>query len=174
MLLECKQEVVSILDAIQTSLAEHRVKGEALIAEAEERRANRRRANPGLDDSDDEGAMSADEDSGSTEEARVPKTPAGDEYRAKLRSFQARLRETHIVKHKVYFLIGNVNHALGRAEDEKAGYDQAEEIRANVLKGATSTFFVDRHLITSMQLRNSEQQLQCSPSRIRFNLGLLN
>lgn len=82
---------------------------------------------------DDASEPTAADDSSPTD---LPKTPAGEEHSTKRRAIMQRLRECHLVLHKVLFLKGDVYHVLGEkhSKDEDASYVKAEELRRKLLK----------------------------------------
>ena len=70
------------------------------------------------------------------EDRGLPKTPAGEDHRAKRTALLARLRECLMVLHRVKFLQGDVYHVLGSSylERENAAYADAESLRKDLLK----------------------------------------
>ena len=84
-------------------------------------------------DFEDENENENDED---VEDRGLPKTPAGEDHRAKRTALLARLRECLMVLHRVKFLQGDVYHVLGSSYSEKedAAYADAESLRKDLLK----------------------------------------
>ena len=68
------------------------------------------------------------------EEQGLPKTPAGEEHRAKRMAIKQRLREGTLTMHRVKFFQGDVYHVLGNSEAEDAAYQAAERLRRELLK----------------------------------------
>ncbi|THU89639.1 hypothetical protein K435DRAFT_760893 [Dendrothele bispora CBS 962.96] len=143
-----EKETLKLRKEIETAIAEHKVKGEALKKEAAALRAERSLgANEGSNDkgkgkerasspSDIEDEEEEDDDEENEDDRGLPKTPAGREHRDKGRALRQRLREAMIVLHRVKFLQGDVYHNLGPTEsaNEDKSYGDAELLRRNLLK----------------------------------------
>lgn len=130
------------LEEIRDALAKHDAKGKILIEEAALLRQQRESSpEPSATDKGKGKARDRDderEDEGGEEdpeEKGLPKTPAGEEHRVKRRTLKHRLREGHVLLHRVKFLQGDVYHVLGRSVDEDAAYQAAEKLRRELLKG---------------------------------------
>lgn len=83
-------------------------------------------------ESDTEPEDSGEEDE---EDKRIPKTPAGREWRTKYKAHFARRREVVLLKHQAELLLGDVSFVLQDSANEKKYYDAAEETRASFLRG---------------------------------------
>jgi E3 ubiquitin-protein ligase SHPRH len=83
-----------------------------------------------------------DEDASDPKLEGLPQTPAGREHMAKRIGLLSRLRECHMVLHKVKFLQGDVYHVLGASHStaEDIAYTAAEKLRQTLLKGDTMPF----------------------------------
>ena len=150
-LLAAETEANQLIDEIKGSAAQHNVKGEVLKKEARALRDSRK-TKPHDDqnsDSIDKGKgrqlerdstspidPDLDSDDEDVEDRGLPKTPAGEEHRAKRMALSARLRESLLVLHRVKFLLGDVYHVLGSSYSEKedAAYAYAEVLRKDLLK----------------------------------------
>lgn len=77
------------------------------------------------------------EDSGEEgeEDKKIPKTPAGHEWRTKSKALFARRREIVLLKHQAELLLGDVFFVLQDSANEKKYYDVAEETRTSFLRG---------------------------------------
>ena len=80
-----------------------------------------------------------DEDSGEEgeEDKKIPRTPAGHEWRIKSKALFARRREIVLLKHQAELLLGDVFFVLQDSANEKKYYDLAEETRASFLRGGS-------------------------------------
>ncbi|KAF8153782.1 SNF2 family N-terminal domain-containing protein [Crassisporium funariophilum] len=124
---------------IQSALAKHDIKGKAMKEEASLLRQTR---DISIDPTDNKGKGkyrertedSESEDGDDPEEDDLPKTPAGEEHRAKRRAIKQRLREAQLLLHRVKFLQGDVHHVLGNAPEEDAAYQAAENLRRDLLR----------------------------------------
>lgn len=142
-LLSVEKEAKSIIAEIDLAIVEQEAKGKLLKDEAKSLKiqgsesqgafhsnGKGRAVSPTTSDDDSEDGIDEDD-------IGIPKTPAGDEYKNKRRALQARLRENHVVLHRVKFLLGDVYHVLGisHSVQEDAAYGDAENIRRGLLKG---------------------------------------
>lgn len=151
-LLTANTEASQLVDELQTSIAQHHLKGEVLKIEAQALRDSRK-MNPSHDhyteDTDKGKGREFERDSTSpidfdfdfdddedVEDRGLPKTPAGEDHRVKRMALLARLRECLMVFHRVKFLQGDVYHVLGSSYSEKedAAYADADRLRKDLLK----------------------------------------
>lgn len=88
-------------------------------------------------ESDASGEDEASENTEESDDADIPKNPAGDEYKSKRTSLRSRLRECRLMLHRIKFLLGDVYHILGEAhaQDEASAYEVADNIRKGLLEG---------------------------------------
>lgn len=129
------------------------MEGEKLKNQAAERRKARQEAIAALGEDDALAEPSAKakgkrkaadsdsepEDSGeeSEEDKKIPRTPAGHEWRMKSKALFARRREIVLLKHQAELLLGDVFFVLEDSVNEKKYYDVAEETRASFLRGVS-------------------------------------
>ncbi|KIJ47249.1 hypothetical protein M422DRAFT_249098 [Sphaerobolus stellatus SS14] len=144
LLLQAQEETHQLIEDIETALEEHEERGRKLKEEtvrlrreravthgevnsdpvgmSENAKGKRRERSP--DTSSDDGDLDDDD---------IPDTRAGDEYRSRKRSLQARIREINVLRHKVTFFLGDVYHVLGETQLEDDAYEQAEVVRKSLL-----------------------------------------
>lgn len=111
-------------------------------------------------DSDTE---SEDSDEEEEEDKKIPKTPAGHEWKMKSKALFARRREVVLLKHQAELLLGDVSFVLQDSANEKKYYDAAEVTRASFLRGRPfnrSTLACQR----SISLRNRCRQIHGEPT----------
>lgn len=150
-MLAAETEAGQLIDEIRASVVQHNLKGDALKEEAQALRDSRRirlhgeQHTEGIDkgkgreferDSMSPIDFDLDADDEDIEDRGLPKTPAGEDHRAKRIALLARLRECLMVLHRVKFLQGDVCHVLGSSYSEKedAAYADAENLRKDLLK----------------------------------------
>jgi E3 ubiquitin-protein ligase SHPRH len=76
----------------------------------------------------------------SSEDIGLPKTPAGDECKRRIQSFQSRLRECEIVMHQIMFFLGDTYNVLGNAAREEETYAEADDIRKRLLQSKAHAY----------------------------------
>jgi E3 ubiquitin-protein ligase SHPRH len=135
-LAQADREANNLVQDLETAIAEHDEKGEALKREALARKQDKQQSGTTTDKGRDSMSDVSDMDEDEDEDGGLPKTPAGEEHRHKKAALQNRLRDAYLVLHKVKFLQGDVNHALGQLHeaDESTAYAAAEELRKRLLK----------------------------------------
>ena len=127
------------------------MEGEKLKKEAAEKRKARQEAIAALGEDDalaepsakakgkrkavDSDTEPEDSDEEDEEDKRIPKTPAGHEWKMKSKALFARRREIVLLKHQAELLLGDVSFVLKDSANEKKYYDAAEETRASFLRG---------------------------------------
>ena len=119
----------AICAEINDVIAQHDAKGEILKKEAQLVAGKQ-----GFEETKDrDGSPVPSED---TAEDELPKTPAGLEHRHKRNALMSRLREAHIVLHRIHFRLGDVYHSLGEfySTKEIEAYTTAEDLRRRLLK----------------------------------------
>lgn len=143
-------DILSLGGEVEVDIEVHTGEGEKLKKEAAEKRKARQEAIAALEedealaepsakakgkrkaaDSDTEPGDSGDEDD---EDKKIPKTPAGHEWKTKSKALFARRREIVLLKHQAELLLGDVSYVLKESTNEKKYYDAAEETRASFLR----------------------------------------
>ncbi len=146
-LLSCAEAIDAAIQECRTRVVDMRKKGEQIIADAAERKALKKNAANGNDSGDDMSTSddsSDDEDrslSAASDELKMPKTPAGDEHRTRVRALHSRIRELQVVQHRIAFLLGDVYHVLGRSDAEDEAYAKADALRKELLRGDSSSMY---------------------------------
>lgn len=133
MLLAIREDVDILLADVKTEVAQHVKKGQELIAAADEKR-NQREADDDWNSENDERHSHSGSDSDGSELSGIPRTPAGDDHRAKTQGLKSRVRETQVVQHKVQFLLGDIYNILAREKDEETAYGEADTLRKELLR----------------------------------------
>jgi E3 ubiquitin-protein ligase SHPRH len=141
-LLACSNAIDEAIQDCQDRLVILRKKGEVIVAEAEANKAKKL-----IDHEDDQPDVvedESDDEDGSIDsnELKMPKTPAGDEHRTRIRALHSRIRELQVVQHKIAFLLGDVYHVLGRTEVEDASYAKADALRKELLRGLAHVIYL--------------------------------
>lgn len=148
--MQAEEKAQDLVNQVEEALRAHKVKGEAMKAEAAQERAERR-GSPSLA-SDDKGkgkaralSLMSDDESGSENsdwddvdvdglgDSGLPKTIAGKAHHHKGTGLVSRMREAKLLLHRVKFLQGDVFHSLGQKEREDASYGHAEALRRELL-----------------------------------------
>jgi E3 ubiquitin-protein ligase SHPRH len=75
------------------------------------------------------------DDEFSPDDERFPKTKLGEELQARNLALQQRMRECQVTRHKIAFLCGDIYNVLGNIEAERLAYEQADELRNQLLHG---------------------------------------
>jgi len=149
-------DILSLGGEVGADIEVHAAEGERLKKEAVEKRKARQEAIAALGedealaepsakakgkrkaaDSDTEPEDSDEEDE---EDKKIPKTPAGHEWRIKSKALFARRREVVLLKHQAELLLGDVSYVLQESTNEKKYYDAAEETRASFLRSKSSIY----------------------------------
>ena len=154
-LLQAEKEADGIITEVLSSIADHDVEGEKLMAEAATLRAARAKiqakqhAGHNCEDESDERQTdhrSSTFDDDLSDHEVLPKNVAGEEHLHKSRALQQRLRECYLALHRVKFLQGDVYHWMGepKAVEEAAAYAAADELRSKLLKCMFSSYLVER------------------------------
>ncbi|KAK7046025.1 hypothetical protein VNI00_007020 [Paramarasmius palmivorus] len=148
-LLVAEKDAKKLMEDVEAAITVHRARGDELRKEAAAQKELRaqaqshqqqstgkgkeRESSPLSEEEDDD---DEDEDGDDDDYKGIPKTPAGKDYKDKLRGLKQRLRETRFVLHRVKLLQGDAHHNMGpaHADQENDAYDAAEQIRKALLK----------------------------------------
>ena len=141
LLLTAKEDMEVLCNDLKVGLAEQEAHGETLKREAAARRPEKAGHLPveRIPDPNNKGKQRMREESvaltdDSMNEGGLPKTPAGDECRRRMHSFQSRLRECEIVLHQIHFFLGDTYNILGDTTKEETAYADADDIRKRLLR----------------------------------------
>ena len=152
-LLRAEKEANGVITEVLSSIADHDVEGEELIAEAATLRAARAEMQARQHAGEDEGGdrqtdhrSSMFDDDDLSDHEVLPKNVAGEEHLHKSRALQQRLRECYLALHRVKILQGDVYHWMGESKtvEEAVAYAAADGLRSTLLKCMFFSFYVER------------------------------
>lgn len=123
-LLNCQTQVTHMMEYIQTSSEEIEEEGKTL---AGERTMAQNEATDQVDQASDASMPRVN-----LEES---KSPTADDVKARQFGLQSRLRECQVIRHKIFFLLGDLHHTIGNDKEEEGAYAEADALRQQLLKG---------------------------------------
>ena len=146
-LLAVRTEIKTLLTDLKDALAQHDLKGKALIKDA-----NDRDDDGMIGEADDDDVVrpskkgkgkekESDEDDLSPNPELLPASAEGDEHRRGRMAFLSRIREVQVVLHRVEFSLGDIYHHFGKSKEEDESYAQAEALRRSLLKSTLLPIF---------------------------------
>lgn len=164
------ENILTSIKDCATRLTDHQKAGDALIAAAAEQKAKTLTSDNVSDLESIAEDSDSDSKSGSSEERRLPKTPVGDEHRARTRALRKRIRDLRVVRHKIEFLLGDLYHVLGRNEEEREAYAAADTLRRALLKCKRSGVLIVSQADVMLATEHTAQRAMTDFSQTRYDL----